>query len=216
MIEPAADGLRRPYPWKLLIAMILAVGVPLSLAIAVYGIPEWRWVVGVGIGVGSVLAVARLAAQSAGRKNTAFEPAARTDQAWIYLRVIHSTMWVTVVNTGETPLRVPGTADGVAAGMTVEVLEGANSLRVLALGPPSPPDPILEIPRTHYDFVSAAFDPLSSRSGRTIRLDVRALHELPRGRYDLRIRWDLRPFAGEGLWTPPVPLELGVVPFIAR
>lgn len=214
----AAEQSEAPLNYKILFVVLFAVGTPLSIAIRLYWIPHLLGAFGVGftLAYGVVLAIMWSGAAPCERK--APKPVAVTPEAWVFLQMIHATAHLTVVNTGDAPLRVGGLADGVAAGLTVEVLQGDRSVQTISLAPRlPPPEPVLEIPPTRYDFVSATFDPARSPSARTVRLELgNALEDLEPGRYDLRIRWNLAPFAQYGVWAPPEPLVLGMYPYTAR
>lgn len=206
-----------PLNWKILFAVLFAVGTPLSIAVRVFWIPHTLGAIGVGFTIGYAVVLAMMWSGNAPRERKAPKPAAITPEAWVFLRLIRSTAFLSVVNTGEAPLRVGGLADGVAAGLTVEVVQGDRHVQTVSFAPRTPPpEPILEIPPTRYDFVSATFEPERSPSARTVRLDLgNALKDLEPGRYDLRFRWDLAAFAAHGLWAP-APLVLGMFPFTAR
>lgn len=214
----APEASEAPLNYKILFAVLFLIGTPLSIAIRVFWIPHLLGAAGVGFTLAYGVVLAIMWSGVAPRERKAPKPAAVTPDAWVYLQVIHATAHLTVVNTGDAPLRVPGFADGVAAGLTVEVLQGDRSVQTFSMAPRTPPpEPVLEIPPTRYDFVSATFNPARSPSARTVRLDLgNALKDLEPGRYDLRIRWDLAPFAQYGVWAPPQPMVLGMVPFTAR
>ena len=204
-----------PLNWKILFGVLFVIGTPLSIAVRVFWIPHTLGAMGVGFTIGYAVVLALMWSGAAPRERKAPKPAAVTPEAWVFLRLVQSTAYLSVVNTGEAPLRVGGLGDGVAAGFTVEVLQGDRSVKTISMAPRSPPPaPILEVPPTRYDFVSATFKPEESPSARTVRLDLgNALEDLEPGRYDLRIRWDLTAFAEYGVWAPA---PLGIFPFTAR
>jgi hypothetical protein len=213
----ASEESEAPLNYKILFAVLFVVGTPLSIAIRMFWIPHLLGAAGVGFTLAYGVVLALMWSGAAPRERKAPKPAVVTSDAWIFLQMIHTTARLAIVNTGDAPLRIPGLADGVAAGLTVEVLQGDRSVQTISMAPRSPsPAPVFEIPPTRYDYVSATFNPWRSPSARTVELDFSALRELAPGQYDLRIRWNLAPFAGAGLWSPPEPLVLGMVPFTAR
>lgn len=212
------DQNSRPIAWKFIFLVVLVVGIPIGIAIRVYWIPHLLGAMGVGLTMGYGVALALMWSGVAPRERAAPEPVVRTNDALVYFQAIGTTAWISVINATDAPLRIPGLADGVAAGLTVEVLEGGLQIRDVSLAPRSPPSsPILELPPSRFDFVATTFDPQRTPSGRTVRLDVaNSLNDLPKGRYDLRWRWDLTPMAGEGFWTPGGPVVLGMSPLVVR
>lgn len=205
----------RPLNWKPLLVVLVVVTVPATIAVRTMWI-EHNWgAFGVGLTIGYAVVLAMMWSGRAPREREDRKPAAMTAEAWIFFRMIGGTGWLSIVNMEKEPLRVPGLADGVAAGLTVEALQGGESKSTVLLAPRAPAGAlVLEVPPTRYDFVKRGFDPEDSPSASTVRLDVSAaLADLPPGQYDLRVRWDATPFAGPGLWTPPTPVVLGVFPF---
>lgn len=215
MAEPASE---RPIAWKFIFLVVLVVGIPIGVAIRLYWIPHLLGAMGVGLTIGYGVSLVIMWSGRAPRERAAPEPVVRTNDALVYFQAIGTTAWISVINATDAPLRVPGLADGVAAGLTVEVLEGGQKIREVSLAPRSPPSrPVLELPPSRFDFVTTAFNPQRTPSGQTVRLDIaNSLKDLPKGRYDLRWRWDLTPMAGEGFWTPGEPVVLGMSPFVVR
>lgn len=214
----SAERYSRPIAWKVIFLVVLVIGIPVGIAVRVYWIPHLLGAMGVGITIGYAVALAMMWSGRAPRERQPPAPVLNTSDAIVYFQAIGTTGWLSVINATDAPLRVPGLADGVAAGLTVEVLEGGRQIREVSLAPRSPPSrPVLELPPSRFDFVTARFDPQRTPSGRTVRVDAaNSLKDLPKGRYDLRWRWDLTPFAGEGFWTPGEPVVLGMSPLVVR
>lgn len=212
------DKYERPIAWKVIFLVVLIVGIPVGIAVRVYWIPHLLGAMGVGITIGYAIALAMMWSGRAPRERQPPRAVLHTSDAIVYFEVTGTTAWLSVINATDAPLRVPGLADGVATGLTVEVLEGGRQVQVVSLAPRSPPfGLVLELAPSRFDFVAASFDPQHTPSGRTIRLDVaNSLKDLPKGRYDLRWRWDLTPMAGAGLWTPGEPVVLGMSPLVVR
>ena len=207
-----------PRNWKILLAVFTALSIVFSLLVRGFLLRDTVGSIGIGITLSYGIVLWLLWSGRAPRERRPPSPAVMTKEAWVYFRVAGRTAWLSVVNAQEEPLRVPGLADGVAAGMEVEVLQGGDVVKRASLAPRTPPPgPVLELPPTRYDYVSARFDPERSPSARTVRLEFgTALEGLAPGRYDLRVRWDATSLGGPGLWVPPAPVVLGMFPFTHR
>lgn len=207
-----------PRNWKLVFAIFAGLSVVFSLLVRGFLLRDTVGAIGIGITLAYAIVLWLMWSGRAPRERRPPAPVVMTKEAWIYFRVAGKTGFLSVVNAQEEPLRVPGLADGVAAGVELEVLHGDRQVRRHSLSPRTPPPaPVLELPPTRYDYVSARFHPERSPSGRTVRLDLAsALADLPPGRYDVRVRWDATALAGPGLWVPPTPVVLGLFPVTLR
>ena len=195
---PAIDDEDEALPnWKALFAILLAIGLPLTVLIRLFWIQHTWGAIGVGFTVGYAVVLALLWTDRAPRERRASAPAVMTPEAWIYVRLTGaSQVHLSVVNTGETPLRIPAPA------LEAEVLQADRVVKRTTLGPTS--DTPVEVPPTHYDFVHPRFDPEKSPSARTLSLDLApALTDIPPGRYDLRLR---------GSPIPGTSVALGIFP----
>src|SRR5690349_127105 len=100
----ADESLEPPLNWRIVFAIVFAIGVPLSVAVRIWWIPHTLGSVGVGFTIGYAVVLALMWTGRAPRERKPPQPTFRDEHAWVYFRMIGGNAWLTIVNVAEPPL----------------------------------------------------------------------------------------------------------------